>query len=72
MAENRKPLTFSHRPEAKTMFIVEGNKTAILVKRIGARRNESTMPFETPELALTWCRSHGSQFVYFPFSLEMS
>jgi hypothetical protein len=55
----------------KTMFIVEGISTAMLViegpVRVGRRRFTSRkMEFKSPEAALTWCRRHRARLVYSP------
>lgn len=50
--------------QTKTMFYTEGNPAALLVTNLAGRRSKKTMAFPTAELALAWCRSHGSNLFY--------
>ena len=58
-----------HKPYSKTVFVVEGVKTAAVVTTIGTRMTGKRMKFHTPEAALTWCRRQGARMVYSPAEL---
>lgn len=54
---------------SRTMFIVEGISTAMLVTQspVGRRRMTSRpMEFKSPEAALAWCRRNRASLVYTP------
>ena len=53
----------------KTMFYTEGNPAALIVKTIGGKRTKELMAFDTAELALAWCRKHGSNLYYTAITL---
>jgi hypothetical protein len=56
-----------HRdPISQTLFIVEGNPTAILVIRTGPRMSQKKMPVASPEAGLAWCRQNGAHLFYSP------
>jgi hypothetical protein len=57
-----KPLNKAY---SRTMFIVEGISTAMLVTH-GRRMTSRSMQFATPEAALAWCRRHRAGLVYTP------
>jgi hypothetical protein len=54
------------KPITRTVFIVEGIKTAVLVTTIAGRMRRATRNFETPEAALAWSRVHAASLVYSP------
>jgi hypothetical protein len=59
-----KPLQKSY---PRTMFIVEGIPTAMLITR-GRRTTSRAMEFKTPEAALAWCRHNRAGLVYSPIN----
>lgn len=54
------------RPHSITIFMTEGNPTAIQVRARGTRMVETRRRFPDPAAALAWCRSHRAGFVYTP------
>jgi hypothetical protein len=55
-----------HKPYSRTVFIVEGIKTAIVVTAVAGRMRQATRSFASPEAALAWCRKHAAGLVYSP------
>jgi hypothetical protein len=54
------------KPYSRTVFIVEGVQTAVVVTAIGGRMSRRQRQFKSPEAALTWCRQHRASLVYSP------
>lgn len=49
---------------SKTMFAVEGNPNAMLVIEGPRGMRSEAYWFTHPTLALSWCQTHGCNFVY--------
>ena len=58
--------TSHQKPYSRTVFIVEGIQTAVVVSAIGGRMSQRRQRFDTPEAALAWCRQHRAGLVYTP------
>ena len=52
--------------QSQTMFFVEGQTAAVLVKRRGNRMSQRAVPHKTPAAALAWCQANRTTFVFMP------
>lgn len=50
----------------RTVFYVDGERTALLVSRAGRGHRERLLKIETAEAALAWCKRHAAGLVYCP------
>ena len=48
--------------QSKTLFVFEGNKTAMLLAP--GKKPMSTMRFDDPQSALVWCIAHRASMVF--------
>ena len=49
---------------SRTVFIVGGIRSAVVVTTNGGRMTQRRQRFESPEAALAWCQQHRASLVY--------
>jgi hypothetical protein len=49
---------------SKTLFVVEGIRSAVLVTARGKRLSRSHLNFASPDDALAWCKQNRATLVY--------
>lgn len=57
---------------SKTVFVVEGNRTALVITRRGNKCTGRAKQFASPAAALEWCRTHRAGMVYQPEGFDPS
>lgn len=55
-----------YKPYSRTVFIVEGIQSAVVVTTVAGRMRQANRKFGSPEAALAWCRKHAASLVYSP------
>lgn len=50
----------------RTVFYIEGQRTALLVSRVKRGHRERRLAITSAEAALAWCQKHAAGLVYCP------